>query len=570
MKFLTGGRKKYFDFLLSILISILGFVVLHFIFGSYYAQNDDRYMAEILSGSITGGPEAHAIFIHYFLGLMLSALYKITSAVPWYGIFMMLCTVAPFSVVFYAIFRGCKKITGYIYALAGCLLIIACNIYFFTNFQFTSVAGMLAVAGYFILYTGKGKRSRIIGFIVFEILSYFVRYESMLMVQPVGMAVYVALFGAESKDLFTKKQLLNFAKKLLGLICCVGIIVLALYATDSFAYSSKEWKEYREYTVSRSYIEDYGTGYTHEQIADILDKYGVSAEQFDLCFKQHWVLKNNIDKDCVVAVAGRLKDINKAKTVGIRKIVYQAVTFGRYDDVKGFFTINLLLYAMIALLIVITRRFKFIFVPLFLFASKCVMLLYLVYRSRYPFRVTGILYFAEFALLIMVMIKLSEYMGGSGWKRLVLALATAACGILCIKTVAGNCRSIKENSVLQAGESEALQQLVDYLDAQPGGYIVDIMAMKDCFGGVLDAKWYLHKDIISSGGWFFRTPFMDSYADEYCGKYNGRLKVVTSGTDEEWKNLRTMMERGIGAEISTQLETVNFGNKAYKIYSIEL
>ena len=68
---------------------------IHRYVGIFFETNDDRLISEIFSGAMTGTPEAHAYYVDYILGFILSLLYRMTTAVPWYGgmlvLFQFLC-----------------------------------------------------------------------------------------------------------------------------------------------------------------------------------------------------------------------------------------------------------------------------------------------------------------------------------------------------------------------------------------------------------------------------------------------------------------------------------------------
>ena len=54
-----------------------------------YITNDDTTMISILSGSYTGDPDGHAVFIHYPLSLIIAFLYKCTPQISWYMVFFL-------------------------------------------------------------------------------------------------------------------------------------------------------------------------------------------------------------------------------------------------------------------------------------------------------------------------------------------------------------------------------------------------------------------------------------------------------------------------------------------------
>ena len=67
--------------------------VLYIKAGIFFTTNDDRFIGEIMSGSLTGNPEAHVVYINFILSFLLSRLYLITTTISWYGWFLMIMTI---------------------------------------------------------------------------------------------------------------------------------------------------------------------------------------------------------------------------------------------------------------------------------------------------------------------------------------------------------------------------------------------------------------------------------------------------------------------------------------------
>lgn len=83
---MSKEKKINFDILLYIFIPLILFAIVDMPFVFY--NNDDLYMKQIVSGELTGTPEAHLLHIGYLTGLFLSTLYKLFPPVPWYGILL--------------------------------------------------------------------------------------------------------------------------------------------------------------------------------------------------------------------------------------------------------------------------------------------------------------------------------------------------------------------------------------------------------------------------------------------------------------------------------------------------
>lgn len=60
-----------------------------------FYTNDDYRMMTIAAGAYTGTPSADMVFMMYPVGMLLAGLYSVTTKIPWYGVFTMLCMFIP-------------------------------------------------------------------------------------------------------------------------------------------------------------------------------------------------------------------------------------------------------------------------------------------------------------------------------------------------------------------------------------------------------------------------------------------------------------------------------------------
>ena len=88
-------KMKKYHILISVCMAAVWIFLINRFAGIVFETNDDRMITEIFSGAMTGAPEAHAYYVDYILGFILSSLYSITADVPWYGgmlaLFQLLC-----------------------------------------------------------------------------------------------------------------------------------------------------------------------------------------------------------------------------------------------------------------------------------------------------------------------------------------------------------------------------------------------------------------------------------------------------------------------------------------------
>lgn len=143
--------------------------------GVYFETNDDRIIAEILSGVHSLTQDPHTIHENYLLMLPLSLLYKITSGVSWYGWSLLLCHAAAWFVTESSFLSRCKNWKDYLAVLIGLSGLFLGSLELIGRIQFTSTAVILAISGYIALYLEENRKKGYVLFFVTELLAFCVR-----------------------------------------------------------------------------------------------------------------------------------------------------------------------------------------------------------------------------------------------------------------------------------------------------------------------------------------------------------------------------------------------------------
>lgn len=156
-----------------------------------FATNDDMYLRMILSGEITGTPEAHIFHIGYPVGVLLSFLYRLFPNIPWYGIFLFLLTIISLIVVSTAVLSLMKT---YREKIVGILFIVIFAVSFFgahiIRITYTTTAIFVGAAALLLFYTrdekvyGKEFACSMIPAMLLYVLSLFLRFKAGVMLLP--------------------------------------------------------------------------------------------------------------------------------------------------------------------------------------------------------------------------------------------------------------------------------------------------------------------------------------------------------------------------------------------------
>ena len=332
-------------------------------FPPYFATNDDVMLKAIVSGEITGSPEAHLVYIMYPLGLILKLFYSIIKAVPWYDFFMMgmhliayVLLIIRVGEVFHDLNKTVfSKLTGNeclepnqksfgkagsfipaLAAIAGGLLLLIVDYKYLVLHQYTSLAATLVAVALFYVLTARIKDGAlclkdciIVGILL--ILTLWMRKQVFFMAVPllVLAVVYRILIGfrknshgnkgekalegnqsnvqtdnreTEQKNDSGKAYRQNYGKWFIFPSVIIVIALLSILA-DKLAYSGEGWKSFLAYNDARTDVYDY---YGFPNYGEYTDEYeALGIKESDLYPLGEWdlALFENCRKDSMQGMA---------------------------------------------------------------------------------------------------------------------------------------------------------------------------------------------------------------------------------------------------------------------------
>ena len=165
-------KMKKYHILISVCMAAVWIFLINRFAGIVFETNDDRMITEIFSGAMTGAPEAHAYYVDYILGFILSSLYSITADVPWYGGMLALFQLLCWFFIADAFLSRCENKRDVLFSLLCCGVLYGAGFYIVSSIQFTSTAAMLAITGYVCLLLYPQGKGRYILLLMFELLAY--------------------------------------------------------------------------------------------------------------------------------------------------------------------------------------------------------------------------------------------------------------------------------------------------------------------------------------------------------------------------------------------------------------
>ena len=409
-------------------------------FPPYFATNDDVMLKAIVSGEITGSPDAHLVYIMYPLGLILKLFYSIIKAVPWYDFFMMgmhliayVLLIIRVGEVFHDLNKTVfSKLTGNeclepnqksfgkagsfipaLAAIAGGLLLLIVDYKYLVLHQYTSLAATLVAVALFYVLTARIKDGAlclkdciIVGILL--ILTLWMRKQVFFMAVPLFvLAVLFRLLEGFSKKPHESSREKHFPKWVLFAAVIVAIALLSILA-DKLAYSGEEWKSFLAYNDARTDVYDY---YGFPDYGEYTDEYeALGIKESDLYPLGEWdlALFENCRKDSMQGMAdftGSVwKNIHYQKWE-IRHTALNVFNLIIFQDVQPIGWILAIVSVLAPVLLFIAKRRNAAVIILFALLYEGAFVTYFVFRTRFPERVSYGLYLMVFAFVLAIVLQ---------------------------------------------------------------------------------------------------------------------------------------------------------------------
>ncbi len=218
---------------------------------SWYT-NDDFRMMTIVSGAYSGTPSPDIVFMRYPVGLLISGLYRITTNVPWYGIFTMLCMFVPSCVFCYYIIKKAYEKNR---VSLGIILYFLLFMFFIQKYiclpQFTLTSAFLGVGAFALLHEMpdmKNKRHIILA-ALFAALSFSVRSKAFYLILPALLWIIAVRILKDKQD---KRKYILWGIFTFGM--CLTVLIV-----DMAAWSRPDYAEFKKFKEVRAEIYDYGS-----------------------------------------------------------------------------------------------------------------------------------------------------------------------------------------------------------------------------------------------------------------------------------------------------------------------
>lgn len=230
-------NRKVLEFAGSMFLSVLVFLVIYKFIPIVYSTNDDRMIAEIVSGQFSGKPESYGIQMTYGFTWFLSKLYELSRSFNWYGIVLIAVQMFSFGTVLYRLQSFKEKWLDKILFLAiAVFLYVGLWLKVYVQLTYTTTAAFVGMAAIFWYASSKSDWKNTLMAILLANIAFCIRPNIFYMFVPATGLVYLW-------KLIGKK---DFKKLTIGAPFMILAVTAILFVINASAYAKEGWKEFRD------------------------------------------------------------------------------------------------------------------------------------------------------------------------------------------------------------------------------------------------------------------------------------------------------------------------------------
>lgn len=521
-------NRKMLEFAGSMFLSAVLFLIIYKFIPIVYSTNDDRMIAELVSGQFTGTPESYGIQMTFCFTWFLSKLYEITRALNWYGIVLIAVQMFSFGAILYRIQSFSEKWPGKLVLMImaiGAFVGIWLKVY--VQLTYTTTAAFVGMAAIFWYATSKTGWKNILMVGILANIAFCIRPNIFYMLIPATGLVYLW-------KLIGKKDL----KKLtIGAPFMILAVTAVLFVINAAAYSKEGWKEFRDFFDVRTNVYDYYDLLPYEEYPELYEPYGISEEEFNMMRVYDYTVLGDLPKEFFPEYLEAVKELEKEQGITfVTKSVDAVKTFVK--DVLGnaYGIENALLFvAAVILLILLIWKKNY---PLAIYlavqsAAMCVLWLYFTYWGRAIERIQMTMSLIFLAVILHVLFEMRDMhlyreeetgkISGNGMAALALG-----CGAL-ILIAAGKFGHFRTDNIAKTYWYNDVQTIKEYCANDPDRlYYMDIATMTELYGKcTIKNTEPDYINYISLGDW---TAYCPHYEEKL--KNHGVENVAESITDD--------------------------------------
>lgn len=507
-------NRKVFEFAGSMLVSAMVFLIIYKFIPIVYSTNDDRMIAEIVSGQFTGKPESYGIQMTYGFTWFLSKLYEIAGGFHWYGIVLIGIQMFSFGAILYRLQSFTEKWLNKLYVLLlAIFLYVTLWLKVYIQLTYTTTAAFVGMAAIFWYATSKTNRKNILMALILANIAFSIRPNIFYMFVPATGLVYLW-------KLIGKKEL---KKTTIAAPFVILAVTAVLFVINAAAYSKEGWKEFRDFFDVRTNVYDYYDLLPYNEYPELYEPYGISEEEFNMMRVYNYTVLGDLPKDFFPEYLEACKQMEKEQGMGFVSKSVDAVKIFVKDVVSNNYgNENTILFIIAAVLLILLIYLKEYALAIYLGiqnAVLCVVWLYFTYWGRAIQRIQVTMSLIFLAVILHVIFEMVEkkifgaFVNEKNRKgrRINMALTLIAFAF----TAWTNFHAFRHENIAKTNWYNDVQTIKEYCAKDPERlYYMDIATMTELYGKcTIKNTEPEYINYISLGDW-----------SAYCPHYEEKLK----------------------------------------------
>lgn len=488
--------------------------------GIFFETNDDRYIASLLSGVISGKTDPIVFNVNFMLMYPLSCLYRISCEVPWYGILLVACYVTGYFALLLSFYERCRHFVEMVAVTVFMGILSISYWYLIGQIQYTSVTIFLAAAGYACLLSDDGKPHWLRRFLCLQILACIIRKQAMFLVQPIGLSTYflylLFMKGQSGKEIMRKYIRVAWAL----------LMALSVEFFGSFlgGYFGSELWEYKQFDDNRRILFDYREKPSYDEVSDILNRYQVTKAQYN-----GYLTYSSISCDVSVACEKEMVAYVQEKEPFLIKDIFQGLkSLYTQDQSWNINRLSFVLMLAVVLWGIFTKNLSLLAAAAGMEIGKVAVWGFLFYQGRILHRVSVPLFAAESLMMAALLVGSIAESIVSHWKKYVCVLLTLfvilPCGFFSARQQYRYVRMVNEG---QTVFMDGLREIIEYCEnREEKKFVLDAASVASYKGSAFETGIYHPSNYIVSGGWFSCLPTVRDRVRDYLEDAEGIYLVI--------------------------------------------
>ena len=472
------NKRKTLEFFGSMMLSAVLFLIIYKFIPIVYSTNDDRMIAEIISGQFTGTPESYAIQMTYGFTWLLSKLYEFTRSLNWYGIILIFVQIFSFGTILYRLQSFSKKWKNKMVLVVSAMAVFAAVwLKVYVQMTYTTTAAFVGLAAIFWYAASKTEWKNLLMVCLLANIAFSIRPNVFYMLLPATGLVYLwKLIGK---------------KELKPLTITAPFMILAVTASMFFvnysAYQQEGWKEFMEFFQDRTDIYDFYDLTAYEECPELYEPYGIDETEYDMIRVYNYTVMGDLPKEFFPQYIEAYQQMEESAGITAGSKAVQAVKTYLSDVFQGNYGLdNTVVFAAAAILLVILFIKKNYALAIYLViqcAANSALWLYFNYWERAIDRIQLSMSLILLAVLLHVLFEMREMKFAFDKKTVGMNIAGALALISIFVSAGYNFTTYRHVNINKAHRYEDIQTIKEYCAENPERlYYMDVATMTELYG----------------------------------------------------------------------------------------